>query len=106
VLVRSDVTTAGLRVVAPTLSRRVCTAGVVLDVSTLVEVLTPLFPAAFLPMAAVANMGALAFACRSVNGSVLTSLALALHSCTLAGKNVAWLSSSATRASIHQVTMR
>lgn len=43
------------------------------DASTLLEILTPLMPGAFLPLAAVANVG----------------------------KNVSWLSASATRAGIH-----
>jgi hypothetical protein len=45
------------------------------DASTLLEVLCPLMPALFLPLAAIANVG----------------------------KNVSWLSASATRAGIHQV---
>lgn len=45
-----------------------------LDASTFLEVLTPLVPALFLPVAAVANIG----------------------------KNIAWLSASATRAGLHQ----
>jgi hypothetical protein len=44
------------------------------DAATALEVCTPLFPGAFLPMAAVANIG----------------------------KNVAWLSASATKAGLHQ----
>ena len=44
------------------------------DAATALEVLTPLFPKAFLPMAAVANIG----------------------------KNIAWLSASATKAGLHQ----
>lgn len=43
------------------------------DASTLLEILTPLMPGAFLPLAAIANVG----------------------------KNVSWLSASATRAGIH-----
>lgn len=45
-----------------------------LDAATLVELCTPLAPGAFLPLAALANVG----------------------------KNVAWLSASATRAGVHQ----
>ena len=49
-------------------------AACALDASTLLEICTPLVPALFLPLAAVANVG----------------------------KNVSWLSASATRAAIHQ----
>ncbi len=45
-----------------------------LDLSTMLEVCTPLVPALFLPVAALANVG----------------------------KNIAWLSASATRAGLHQ----
>ena len=48
-------------------------SALVLDVATLLEVCTPLVPSLFLPLAAIAN----------------------------AGKNVAWLSASATRAGLH-----
>jgi Vitamin B6 photo-protection and homoeostasis len=49
-------------------------SSIVSDVATFVEVCTPFFPSLFLPLAALANVG----------------------------KNVAWLSASATRAGIHQ----
>lgn len=49
-----------------------------LDAATLVEVLTPLFPQFFLPMASVANIG----------------------------KNVSWLAASSTKAGIHKTFIR
>lgn len=49
-------------------------ASILLDLSILLEILTPLFPTLFLPLAALANIG----------------------------KNIAWLSASASRASIHR----
>lgn len=49
-------------------------AGLVLDLATCLEIMTPLFPGYFLPLAAVANIM----------------------------KNVSWLSASATRAGLHQ----
>ena len=49
-------------------------SAVALDLSTLIEICTPLFPGLFLPLAALANVG----------------------------KNIAWLSASATRAGVHQ----
>jgi hypothetical protein len=52
-------------------------AALALDLSTLLEVLTPFFPGYFLPIAAAANVG----------------------------KNVGWLAASATRASIHRSFM-
>ena len=54
------------------------TAAVALDAACLIEVLTPLVPGMFVPLAAVANIG----------------------------KNVSWLSASATRASMHQAMTR
>jgi len=53
-------------------------SALLLDASTLMEVLTPLFPSYFLPIASVANIG----------------------------KNIGWLSASATRAGIHRSFMR
>lgn len=70
---------------------------VALDASILLEVLTPLVPALFLPMASAANVGASPppptrdfFPC----SGLLTVLACA-------GKNVSWLAASASRAGIH-----
>jgi hypothetical protein len=54
------------------------TAAVIFDISMLLEVLTPLFPQYFLPMASLANVG----------------------------KNVGWLSASATRAGMHKAFIR
>lgn len=53
-------------------------AAVSLDAATLVEVLTPLFPHLFLPMASIANVG----------------------------KNVSWLAASSTKAGIHKTFIR
>jgi hypothetical protein len=49
-------------------------SAITLEMATFLELITPLFPTVFLPLAALAN----------------------------AGKNIAWLSASATRAAIHQ----
>lgn len=59
-------------------------AAVALEVSTWLEVLTPLFPKLFIPMAALANMG--------MSTSMLGDRGL--------GKNISWLAGSATRAGI------
>ncbi|RYG41697.1 hypothetical protein EON68_02795, partial [archaeon] len=50
------------------------TSAMLLDISTLLEILTPLAPAAFVPLGALANVG----------------------------KNISWLAASATRAGMHQ----
>lgn len=53
-------------------------SAVALDASVLLEILTPLVPALFLPLAAIANIG----------------------------KNISWLAASASRAAIHRSFMR
>ena len=62
-----------------------------LDAATALEILTPLFPKLFLPLAAVANAGS--FVCIPSVAGIMTFRT---------GKNVSWLAASSTRAGIHR----
>jgi hypothetical protein len=65
-----------------------------LQLSTLLEVITPLFPHAFLLLASISNIG--------------EHLPSSRQSCFLIqGKNISWIAGSATRAQIHySLTLR
>jgi hypothetical protein len=74
-----------------------------LDLATFIEILTPLVPFLFLPLASVANIGLFfpCVVCFRFNSSLLMSL-----SCFFTAKNIAWLSASSTRAAIHRSLIR
>lgn len=73
-------------------------AALALDAACALEISTAFFPALFLPLASVANVGTRP--CRPV------VCCTAARPRTHAGKNVAWLSASAARASIHKGFLR
>lgn len=76
-------------------SRRRVPAAVALDASILLEVLTPLVPSLFLPMASAANVGP----CAPPEPRPARASRHAVRG--REGKNVSWLAASASRAGIH-----
>lgn len=77
-------------------------SAIALDLSMFLELLTPLVPHYFLPIASVANIGKYLLLCFNTRTSRCNDSCCLLGIQSITGKNISFLAASASRATIHK----